>query len=282
MSIKHEILQYFGLKWNPFIPDVPVGATVDRNQLERFYFKVENLVIDGGFAMITGEPGTGKSVALRQLSARLSGIRELQVAQYTRPQSGVADFYREMGHLFGVDLKPSNRFCGFKDLRERWLTHMESALLKPVLLIDEAQELQASVLSELRILSSIDFDSRNILAVVLCGDGRLLEKFRIPDLVPLGSRVRTRLELGRASIEELKEIFKTCLDNASGSGLMSEGLITHLAELAMGNIRAMMIMGSELLVEAASRKVNKLDEDLFFSIYNNPSTKKPRGRKKPT
>lgn len=58
-----------------------------------------------------------------------------------------------MGDLFGIELKPHNRWGGFKAPRERWLSHLEGMLLRPELLIDEAQEMQGAVLSELRLLS---------------------------------------------------------------------------------------------------------------------------------
>lgn len=67
--------------------------------------------------------------------------------------------------------------------------------MRPILLVDEAQEMNHIVLSELRLLSSTRFDSRSILGVVLVGDERLPDKLRREELVPLGSRLRTRLVL---------------------------------------------------------------------------------------
>ena len=58
------------------------------------------------------------------------------------------DFYRELGDVFAVPLKPHNRWDGFKALRERWLAHLESSRRRPVLLVDEAQEMSVAVLSE--------------------------------------------------------------------------------------------------------------------------------------
>ena len=77
----------------------------------------------------------------------------------SRPQASLADFYREMGDLFGVELRPHNRWGGAKVLRERWQTHIDAALSRPVLLVDEAQEMQPAVLAELRLLSSAELDS---------------------------------------------------------------------------------------------------------------------------
>ena len=72
---------------------------------------------EGGFALIVGEPGTGKSVTLRLLAQRLAREPEILVGALSRPQANVADFYREMGEVFGVPLRPHNRWGGAKALR---------------------------------------------------------------------------------------------------------------------------------------------------------------------
>jgi type II secretory pathway predicted ATPase ExeA len=64
-----------------------------------------------------------------------------------------------------------------------------------VLLIDEAQLVSADCLTELRILQSDHFDSQSLLFTILCGDGRLPERFRSAELLPLGSRIGPRLPL---------------------------------------------------------------------------------------
>ncbi|MBN6743477.1 ATP-binding protein, partial [Acidithiobacillus sp. MC6.1] len=68
------------------------------------------LVREGGFALIQGDPGTGKSVILRLLAERLSRLPDLTVGAIHHPQSNLADFYRELGDIFAVSLKPSNRW----------------------------------------------------------------------------------------------------------------------------------------------------------------------------
>ena len=80
-------------------------------------------------------------MALRSLVERLGGLRDVQVGILTRPQSGLADFYRELGDLYGVAISPHNRWAGTKVLRDRWRAHVESALYRPVLVADEAQEM---------------------------------------------------------------------------------------------------------------------------------------------
>jgi general secretion pathway protein A len=162
--MNQKLLALYGLKWNPFSPDLPTEAIYVSPRSENFYWRIEHALIrEGGFAMIHGDPGSGKSVALRLLAERLGRLPDIQVGAISHPQSNLADFYREMGDIFGVALRPHNRWGGFKALRELWIAHVETTHRRPVLLIDEAQEMTPAALSELRLLASARFDSQPLL-----------------------------------------------------------------------------------------------------------------------
>jgi len=269
-----KLLALYGLKWNPFSPELPTEALHVTPKAESFCWRVEQgLIREGGFAMITGDPGTGKSVVLRLLAERLGQLRDLTVGVISHPSSNLSDFYREMGDLFGVELRPSNRWGGFKALRERWLAHLDGTLLRPVLLVDEAQEMHPGVLNELRLLSSAQFDSRNLLSVVLTGDGRLSTKLRRDDLLPLGSRIRTRLTMEYAAREELATCLNHLLRTAGNAVLMTQELKTVLCDHAVGNYRVLTGMAGELLTTAAQRELTQLDEKLFLEVFAAPSTR---------
>ena len=232
---------------------------------------------EGGFALITGDPGTGKSVVLRLLAERLGRAHEITVGAMTHPTSNLADFYREMGDLFGVELKPHNRWGGFKLLRERWITHLEGSLLRPVLLIDEAQEMQPAVLSELRLLSSMQFDSRILITVILAGDGRLTAKLRRDELLPLGSRIRTRLIMEYAGRDELMACLKHLQVTAGNASLMTPELMKTLCDHALGNYRVLATMAAELLASAAQQEIIQLDEKLYLNVFGSiPATGQKR------
>jgi type II secretory pathway predicted ATPase ExeA len=275
--VTHKLLALFGLKWNPFSADVPVDALWRSPKIEHFCWRMESLVREGGFALITGDPGTGKSVALRTLAHHLAALPDIIIGVLTRPQSGLADFYREMGHLFGVSLAPHNRWGGFKILRDTWLTHVEATRCRPVLLVDEAQEMHAGVLAELRILASTDFDSRSILTVVLCGDGRLTDQFRSEQLLPIASRIRTRLTLDYLQPKELLEWLGHVLAAAGQPQLLTPEVKTTLAEHAAGNLRVLATMASDLLALAARREIPQIDQKLYFELFSSPP---PRPRAK--
>ncbi len=272
MNVK-KLLSLWGLKWNPFSPELPSEALLVTPKIENFAWRVEQLVQEGGFALISGESGTGKSVALRIVAKRLTAQRDVMVGVLERPQSKTADFYRELGDIFSVKLSPSNRWGGFRALRERWKAHVVSSRIKPVLLVDEAQEMAPQVLGELRILSSADFDATSLLTVVLSGDARLLELLRHEDLVPLGTRIRTRLQTEAASREELCDLMSHALTKAGNATLMTTELIDTLVDHCAGNYRLLMTMSAELLAYGMAHEVEQLDEKFYLEVFQ---TKLPR------
>ncbi len=276
MTNKH-LLNLFGLKWNPFLPNIPVESLWPAPELDTFLFQIENLVMDGGFALMCGEPGLGKSKNLQYLAHRLERLENVVVGVMERPQSSLADFYREMGDLFGVNLTPSNRYGGFKALRQRWRQHIKSTLFRPILLIDEAQEMLTGNLNELRLLGSAQFDSQCLLTVILCGDLTLPERFRSNTLLALGSRIRFRRMLAPYDKKELRMYLEYCLGQAGASQLMTKTLMTTLVEHAAGNLRLLNVMAAELLTIGAQRELPQLDEKLFLEIYSrNPQKKQSR------
>lgn len=276
-----KLLSLYGLKFHPFRPDIPPAAIYPMPSVDTFVRRVELGIADGSFALITGDPGTGKSVALRLLKERLRALPDVLVGTTEHPQSRVMDFYRELGDLFGVALPSANRWLGFKALRTRWVEHIASTRCRPILIIDEAQETLSAVFNELRILASKDLDSKQLLCVVFAGDARLPERLRSPELLPLGSRVRRRLVLEYASRDELLACLDHLLVAAGNPALMTSELRVTLVEHSAGNYRVLMNLGDELLAVASERELTRLDEKLFLEVFaQTPKPKQAGGKKR--
>ena len=271
-----KLLALYSLKFHPFHADVPTEALYTTPPVDAFLRRVELSIADGGFAMVTGDPGTGKTIAARLLAERLRALPNVVVGTIEHPQSRTSDFYRELGDLFGIPPAIHNRWAGFKALRARWSEHIASSLTRPVLIIDEAQEALTTVLSELRILASKDFDSKQLLCVVFAGDSRLPERLRTPELLPLGSRIRRRLVFDYASRDELLACLDHLLETAGNPSLMTSELKATLADHAAGNYRILMNLADELLTVAADRDLPRLDEKLFLDVFaQTPKPKSP-------
>ena len=241
--MNHKLLALYGLKFNPFSPELPVDAIYVPSKIESFCWRIEHAQIrEGGFAMVHGDPGSGKSIVLRVLAERLKKLPDVTVGAINHPQSNLADFYRELGDVFG-----------------------------------EAQEMTPQVLSELRLLASSSFDSQSLLCIVMAGDARLIEKLRREELIPLGSRIRTRLATEFASRDELLACLEHLLAGAGNASLMTPQLRHTLCDHAEGNYRVLTTMAAELLACAAQKDVAVLDEKLYMDVFAPPA--KPTQRR---
>jgi type II secretory pathway predicted ATPase ExeA len=278
--MNRQMLTPYSLKFNPFFTQIPVEALWNSPVIDQFCWRLEQQLGEGGFALISGVSGSGKSATLRLLQSRLAKAREVAVGVLSRPQASLADFYRELGDLFGVPLRPHNRWASAKALRDRWLQHIDTALVRPVLLVDEAQEMHAAVLSELRLLTSAELDSRSILTVVLAGDDRLCARLETPDLLPLASRIRTRLRTESLPAADLLKGLQHLLAAAGNARLMTAGLQQTLCEHAAGNLRLLMNMANDLLVTACNQKLETLDDQLYLQVFA-PEPKPAQRRLRP-
>jgi general secretion pathway protein A len=265
--MNRKLLGLYGLKFNPFSPQVPASALLAWPAVESFCWRIEQQVGEGGFALVSGDPGVGKSAALRILCERLARLRELSVASLSRPQATLTDFYRELGSLFGIALAPRNKWQSSNVLRQKWLTHIEASAYRPVLLIDEAQEMFPTVLSELRLLSSAELDSRSILTVILVGDQRLINRLQDVQLLPIASRIRSRLRLEALSPKQLQDCLGHLLQAAGNPRLLTPSLLSTLCEHAAGNLRLLMNMANDLLAAACHQQRDQLDEKLYFELF---------------
>ena len=110
-----------------------------------------------------------------------------------------------------------------------------------------------------------------MLCVIFAGDGRLLEKLRLEDLIPLGSRIRTRLATEFASRDELLACLDHLLAGAGNATLMTTQLRHTLCDHAAGNYRILTTLAAELLAAAAQRDLPVLDEKLYLDIFAQPN-----------
>ena len=111
---------------------------------------------------------------------------------------------------------------------------------------------------------------------MLAGDARLLEKLRREELIPLGSRIRTRLATEIATRDELLACLDHLLSAAGNASLMTKELRHTLCDHAAGNYRILTAMAGDLLMSAAQREITVLDEKLYLQVFSVPETRRPR------
>jgi len=150
------------------------------------------------------------------------------------------------------------------------VAHIEGTTLRPVLLVDEAQDFQPIVLNELRYLASTRLDSRLILGVIFAADSRFSEKLQVRDLIPMAGRIRMRLPLEQMTSDDLMSYLKHLLTTAGNAKLMTPELMKTVCDHSQGNLRTMTTLCAELMAAAIHQESGQLDEKLFLEL-NRPA-----------
>ncbi|WP_084419178.1 ExeA family protein [Photobacterium sp. J15] len=195
---------YFGITESPFsiVPSARFLYLSERHR-EALTHMLASLSGGGGFGLLTGEVGTGKTTVLRALVSRLP--QETQVAIILNPALSAHDLLATICDELGVDYPED---ASFKVLTDRIYQHLltnHSAGKQTLLLVDEAQHLMPDVLEQLRLLTNLETDSRKLLKVVLVGQPELQQLLQQERLRQLAQRITSRYHLLPLTPEEVDE-----------------------------------------------------------------------------
>jgi general secretion pathway protein A len=184
---KNLLLNYFNLR------DQPFGVTPDPHYL--FLTKTHREALDGllygirsglGFIALTAEPGMGKTTLLRLALDRL-GDRARTVFLF-QSISNPTELFRALLMDLGEKDPPGTLLDLEMQLNQILLRHNERGQ-RVVVVLDEAQNLDDSVLEAIRMLSNFETSSHKLLQVILCGQHQLAERLATPELVQLRQRI---------------------------------------------------------------------------------------------
>ena len=192
-------LEHFGFTDYPFNltpdPRFAVGTAAYTELLAGLYYGIE---MAKGLTVVTGEVGTGKTMALRWIIRRFqSGV----LASYiVNPHLTIDEFYHHLTGMLGVK-QWSNKSELLTQL-SKLLEERHQRGLRTVLIVDEAHELSDAVLEEIRLLLNFESDTAKYLQVILSGQPELTERLRQPNLRQLKQRVAFRCKMPMLSGSE--------------------------------------------------------------------------------
>lgn len=250
----------FGLTRPPFGPPGPGEELFASKSLDELHSRLLYLVQTRALGLLTGEPGSGKSTALRRLRDELHPDQVRTVYLYDTAVNP-ADFCRQIALELG--LEPAwSRAMTLRDIQREIQRLDTQRHLTVLLLIDEAQGLRPDVLALLPLLTNFEWDSAGRLALLLAGQTGLRQKLRLAHLEPLAQRITVRYALEGLDRDTTHHYLQHRLKAAGGDRpLFTEAAVEALYQASGGVLRRIDTLAHHALAAAATQRAARVEPE---------------------
>lgn len=255
---------YFGLQTDPFsiAPD-PHYLYMSERHREALAHLLYGLQGSGGIVLLTGDIGTGKTTVFRCFLEQVPGT--CQVAYIFNPKLSVTELLRVICDEFGVPVHAAGpgpaTVKDHIDPLNAFLLGLHAQGRQAVLVIDEAQNLSADVLEQLRLLTNLETAERKLLQIVLIGQPELRDLLAQPALEQLSQRVVARYHLEALSEPDTLAYVRHRLSVAGlqGPQPMGERVLRRIHRLSRGVPRRINLLCDRVLLGAYGRQQDRID-----------------------
>ncbi len=256
--------EHFGLKREPFsiAPD-PRYLFMSEHHREALAHLLYGVRGGGGFVLLTGEIGAGKTTVCRCFLEQVP--KRCNVAYIFNPKQTVIELMKSICEEFHIPIDETlargATVKDFVDPLNAFLLQAHAAGQSSVLIIDEAQNLSTDVLEQLRLLTNLETNERKLLQIILIGQPELRDKLARPELEQLAQRVTARFHLEPLNENETAHYIKHRLSVAGMSGLIpfDREARKRIHELARGIPRRINLLCDRALLGAYATGRDRVD-----------------------
>ncbi|MCC5826665.1 AAA family ATPase [Alkalimonas sp.] len=246
---------FFGLHSQPFsIAPNPDFLFLSGRHAEALAHLRYGLGDAGGFVLLTGEVGTGKTTVSRALLQELDENTEL--AFILNPTLSELELLATICDELRIRYKKSDaslKLLGDK-IKNRLLKNHQSGK-QTLLIIDEAQHLQPVVLEQLRLLTNLETNSRKLLQVILIGQPELQQLLQRSDLRQLAQRITARYHLMPLTEAEVQQYLSYRLKVAGSERPVFEAAaVRQLYQRSQGIPRLLNLLADRAMLAAFARQ----------------------------
>lgn len=197
-----ELLAWFGLKRFPFDKNIKVKDALDTEPLKECLARLDYIKRRGGILLLTGDPGVGKTLALRRY---VQNLNENLFKTYYTPLSTLSrsDILYHLNRMLGLQPRLS-KSAVYTQIQKSLLDSKEQLGKTVLLIIDEAHLLQTGPLEELRLLTNFKMDSYDPFILVLSGQSDLKRVMEFAVMEPFNQRIAIRYHMPGLSLDESK------------------------------------------------------------------------------
>ena len=263
MTNKDSILDlraHFGFSAVPFTREIPIKDRWHSDIFDQPLTALRQTIEQRMSGVVLAPSGTGKTLVLRTLRAQLPEAR-YRVHYVKLTSLSKKDLCREIGLAAGFDLSGIYPVV-FRMLQQR-LRQLDEDGLRPVLLLDDMQDMTATVLTTLRILTNFDMDSRLVLSLVLAGDNQLRHMLESPPLEPIRRRMAHIATFRLLSRAETCDYMQHRVRIAGARTFpFDTQAVDAVFEVSRGNLRAIDQLARKSLELAAQKAIATVDPSL--------------------
>jgi general secretion pathway protein A len=276
---------YFGLKEEPFAiapdPQFLFMSECHREALAHLIYGIKSA---GGFVLLTGEVGTGKTTVCRCLLGQVPENSE--IAFVLNPKLSVVELLETVCDELAIKYPQGNRSNKvFIDAINRFLLAAHSRGRKTILIIDEAQNLSAAVLEQIRLLTNLETNKQKLLQVIMLGQPELKLMLERPELRQLAQRITARYHLESLAKNEIKDYINHRLAVAGVErSLFPARTIAKLYQLSGGVPRLINLLCDRALLGAYVKEQSQVSPALLAEASREVfgGRRKPQSYRYPT
>ena len=228
------ILDFFGLREQPFgvTPD-PGYLYLTASHREALASLIYGIESKRGFSVLIAEPGMGKTTLLFYLLDKLKSTA--RTAFLFRPDSNIKELLESLLLDLGLDANPEDVPQMHETLKTALLEDLEAGK-HFVWVIDEAQDLEPSVLESVRLLSNFETPASKLMHILLAGQPGLSERLANPEMLQLHQRIATFAQLSPLSEREVSDYIRFRIRRGGGNGeaLFSQEARAFIAQASLG------------------------------------------------
>ena len=268
---------YFGLVEAPFsiAPD-PHYLYMSEHHQEALATLLYGVRGDGGFVLLTGEVGAGKTTICRHLLEQVPEACDL--AYIFNPKLTVVELLSTICDEFGIKYPKSNTSIKlFVGLINDYLLDGHAKGRRAVLIIDEAQNLSVDVLEQMRLLTNLETLQRKLLQIILIGQPELIGMLERPELRQLAQRIVARHHLGSLNKKEVAAYVRHRLEvSGAQRQLFPDALIGKLYRLSKGVPRVINVICDRALLGAFVQGKERVDLSTLTQAAGEVFGKQPK------
>jgi general secretion pathway protein A len=271
---------YFGLVETPFsiAPD-PHYLYMSQRHQEAFATLLFGVKGDGGFVLLTGEVGAGKTTICRYLLEQIP--ETCDIAYIFNPKLTVVELLSTICDEFGITYPHGNTSIKlFVDSINTYLLEAHANGRRAVLIIDEAQNLSADVLEQMRLLTNLETSQRKLLQIILLGQPELLVMLERPELRQLAQRIVARYHLGPLNKNEVAAYVKHRLEvSGAQRQLFPDALLGKLHRLSKGVPRVINVLCDRALLGTFVQGKERVDRATLAQAAREVFNQQPKSEK---